>query len=135
MKKTIAIIMGIFTLLFSASGSASAQNPETPAFKTVGVEEFEKIIADKNVVRLDVRSAEEYAEGHIEGTMNIDVLQSTFKKIATEKIDKKKTVALYCRSGKRSKTAAGMLAKNGYTVVELDGGFNAWVENEKATVK
>ena len=105
-------------------------------FKTVDVNEFEKFIADTSVVLLDVRTAAEYAEGCIPGThFNIDVLEDTYTKIATETLPKDKPVALYCRSGNRSKNAARILADNGYQVVELGTGFRGWVAAGKKTAK
>lgn len=94
-----------------------------PAFKSVSVEAYERIIADSSVVRLDVRTAKEFAEGHIPNTVNIDVLQPNFIKKALATIPRNRTIAVNCRSGKRSKTAADLLAKKGYKVVELDSGF------------
>ena len=41
---------------------------------------------------------------------------------------KLKTIAVYCKGGGRSKQVAGVLAGNGYRVVELSGGYNSWVE-------
>ena len=101
---------------------------QTNKFKTVDVNEFEKFIADTTVTLLDVRTASEHAEGFIPGThFNIDVLESTYTKLATETLPKDKPVALYCRSGNRSKKAARILADNGYEVVELGTGFRGWV--------
>lgn len=94
-----------------------------PAFKSVSVEAYERIIADSSVVRLDVRTAKEFAEGHIPNAVNIDVLQPNFIKKALATIPRNRTIAVNCRSGKRSKTAADLLAKKGYKVVELDSGF------------
>ena len=97
------------------------------AFKSVDVDEFEKVMADTSYVLLDVRTATEYAEGHIPGTLfNIDVLQDDFESKALKMLSKEKKVALYCRSGNRSKNAARILAKKGYQVVELSTGFNGW---------
>ena len=101
---------------------------QTNKFKTVDVNEFEKFIADTTVVLLDVRTAAEHAEGFIPGThFNIDVLEDTYTKIATETLLKDKPVALYCRSGNRSKNAARILVEKGYQVVELGTGFRGWV--------
>ena len=109
---------------------------QTNKFKTVDVNEFEKYIADTSVVLLDVRTAAEYAEGFIPGThFNIDVLEDTYTKIATETLPKDKPVALYCRSGNRSKNAARILAEKGYQVVELGTGFRGWVAAGKKTAK
>ena len=101
---------------------------QTNKFKTVDVNEFEKFIADTAVVLLDVRTAAEHAEGSIPGThFNIDVLEDTYTKVATETLPKDKPVALYCRSGNHSKKAARILVDKGYEVVELGTGFRGWV--------
>ena len=100
---------------------------QTDNFKTVGADEFEEFIADTNVVVLDVRTEAEHADGFIPGThYNIDVLEETFTQVATETLPKDKPIALYCRSGNRSKSAARILAENGYQVVELGTGFRGW---------
>ena len=109
---------------------------QTNKFKTVDVNEFEKFIADTAVVLLDVRTAAEHAEGFIPGThFNIDVLEDTYTKVATETLPTDKPVALYCRSGNRSKNAARILAERGYQVVELGTGFRGWVAAGKKTAK
>ena len=101
---------------------------QTNDFKIVDANEFAKYIQDKNVTVLDVRTPSEHAEGYIPGTdFNIDVLEDSYTKIATEKLPKDKPVALYCRSGNRSKKAAKILSDKGYKVVELGTGFRGWV--------
>lgn len=95
-------------------------------FRSLSVAEFKECIADTAVVRLDVRTDEEYAEGHIAGAMNIDVLQPDFEQKSKAVLPKNKTIALYCRSGKRSKKAARILSELHYKVVELDGGYMEW---------
>ena len=102
-------------------------------FESVDVAEFEKAIAEKSYIVLDVRTSEEYAAGHIPGThFNIDVLDGNFTKDALAALPKEKSVALYCRSGNRSKTAARILSENGYKVLELATGFRGWVSAGKA---
>ena len=116
----------IFTLImgFSLFGLFGQTND----FKIVDANEFAKYIQDKNVTVLDVRTPAEHAEGYIPGTdFNIDVLEDSYTKIATEKLPKEKPVALYCRSGNRSKKAARILVDKGYEVVELGTGFRGWV--------
>ena len=103
------------------------------AFESIKVDEFAKLVDNKDVQLLDVRTAEEYAEGHMSGAMNIDVKQSTFIADATQQLDTRKEVAVYCRSGRRSAMAAGMLAKEGYRVVNLDGGILEWQKTKPTT--
>ena len=129
-KRTF-IIMGIFTLL----GSLLKCKSQSANYQSVNADAFEKCIADTAIVRLDVRTAKEYADGHIAKTQNIDVLRSDFKTKALSLLPKNKTIALYCRSGHRSKIAANILSTNGYNVSELSNGFNGWVEVGKEVTK
>ena len=115
--------------------SMFACNAQTNDFKSLSVEEYAKAIEDTMVVRLDVRTPEEYAEGHIEKSLNIDVLNSDFESKALATLPKDKTIAVNCRSGKRSKNAARILVKNGYKVIELDSGYNGWIGEDKPVVK
>ena len=85
-------------------------------------------IADTSIVRLDVRTAAEFAEGHIAHAINIDVLKDDFEKQALKQLPKGQTIAVNCRSGKRSKTAARILAGHGYKVIELDSGYLGWIK-------
>ena len=126
-----AKLMGIISMLCSMF----ACNAQTNDFKSLSVEEYAKAIEDTMVVRLDVRTPEEYAEGHIEKTLNIDVLNSGFESKALATLPKDKTIAVNCRSGKRSKNAARILVKNGYKVIELDSGYNGWVGEGRPVVK
>ena len=89
---------------------------------------FATLIADTNVVVLDVRTASEYAEGHIQSAILIDQNQSDFVEKAKASLPQDKTIALYCRSGRRSANAAGKLADVGYKCVNLKGGIVAWKE-------
>ena len=109
---------------------------QTTKFKTVDVAEFAKAVSDTSYVVLDVRTPAEYAEGHIPGThFNIDVLEDSYTEIALKTLPKEKPVALYCRSGNRSKNAARILAENGYQVLEFGTGFRGWAAAGKKIEK
>ena len=117
-------LMGILIMLCSLFGCSSAQ---AQGFKSLAVDEYAKVIEDTAIVCLDVRTAEEYADGHIANTINIDVLKDEFEKKAKATLPKNKVIAVNCRSGKRSKNAARILVKNGFKVIELDAGYNDWL--------
>ena len=117
MKKIITNLLALLGLA-TACGQQGYENMDVNAFATK--------IADPDVVLLDVRTAEEYNAGHIANAINIDVKQDGFVEKAKSTLPTGKTVAVYCRSGKRSANAAGMLAKKGYKVVNLSGGIMAW---------
>ena len=123
----------ILTCLFAALGLTTAcgqQNYENMEFK-----EFAELIADSSVVILDVRKADEFAEGHIKGAVLIDQFQSDFVEQATAKLPKEKTIAIYCRSGRRSDNVADKLADVGYKCVNLKGGIIAWKEANMPVIK
>lgn len=94
-------------------------------FKSVDIKEFKIEIAKSDVQIVDVRTVKEYSEGHIPGAMNIDVNASDFEE-KIKVLDKKENVAIYCRSGRRSKMAANKLTAAGYKVIELNTGFLSW---------
>lgn len=98
-------------------------------FETVSVDKFAEVINDPSVQRLDVRTVAEYSEGHIPGSLNINVLDDEhFALVSDSALDKNRPVALYCRSGKRSKKAARILGGKGFKVYNLATGFNGWKE-------
>ena len=100
------------------------------AIKTIGADEFAEVMTQKDVRLIDVRTAEEYAEGHLFGAENIDVKDTLFAE-RIKGIDGE--VAVYCRSGRRSLKAAEQLAAGGCTVYNLDGGILAWQRAGKPT--
>lgn len=119
-------------LLFSSLFSCQQKGSD---FKSLSTDEFATLITDPEVQRLDVRTVAEYSEEHIPGSININVLDKEFETVADSVLLKEKPVALYCRSGKRSKKAASILSKKGYTVYDLDRGFMDWKARGKETEK
>lgn len=115
-------MMGLMSLLFGCAPKAT--------FRSVNAEQFAREIEREEVQLVDVRTAEEFAEGHIPGAVNMDVNGVEFDaQIAT--LDTERPVALYCRSGRRSKVAAEKVAKAGFEVVELDGGILSWTGDKE----
>ena len=114
----------LLTCLLATLGLTTACGQQN--FENADVQEFAELIADSNVVVLDVRTAAEFAEGHIQGAVLIDQGQSDFMEKAKATLPTDKTIAVYCRSGRRSANAAGRLADAGYKCVNLKGGIIAW---------
>lgn len=119
MKKFI-LFLAIFLGLICGS---CAQNIQ---FTSLSNQEFAKVIKQKKVQLVDVRTPAEYAQGHIPHAINIDV-NNNFNKQAEAKLDKKKPVAVYCAGGVRSKSAAYKLSKMEFgTIYNLKSGFDKW---------
>ena len=116
--KAITLFFGIFILAACSYGQ-----------KRVSQEDFKKLMKDKNAQILDVRTANEVAQGKIQGSMNIDYFKAGFIETATTKLDKNKPVLVYCAAGGRSASAAKDLKKAGFKkVFDLEGGFDNWEE-------
>lgn len=104
-------------------------------YTTLNADEFEKAITEQQAIILDVRTDEEYAGGHLPNAINIDVNRAGFLYEADEKLPKDKTIAVYCQGGVRSRKAASLLADNGFSILNLSGGFKEWCRAGKATEK
>ena len=115
-------MLGLLTTLCALVGC----QPDGAIYQSVDVATFAEIIQDSNVVLLDVRTQSEYEAGHIPNAILIDVTQDDFLPKCKQQLPLDKTIALYCRSGNRSKKAAQILSQEKYKVVELNTGFNAW---------
>ncbi|KXB85678.1 rhodanese-like protein [Prevotella sp. DNF00663] len=120
-------LIKMLTALLGLTGAACVQkNIPANAIVTVDAVSFEKALSDVNAQIIDVRTSEEFAEGHIEKALNIDVTQSDFIEKAKKQLDKSKTSYVYCRSGRRSMMSADLLSKEGFKVVNLRGGYLEW---------
>lgn len=84
-----------------------------------------RIQNDKDAVILDVRTRDEFDEGHIPGAINRDILDGSLEE-EIPLLDKAKTYYVYCRSGGRSGHACLIMSDEGLNVVNLAGGFMYW---------
>ena len=118
--KLAAAILAPLMLLLTACGGSSVK------VNNLDANAFASDIKNPGVVVLDVRTAGEFASGHIENAINIDVESSDFdSQIA--KLDKKVEYAVYCHSGRRSGIASDKMVKSGFeNVTNLNGGIQAW---------
>ena len=93
----------------------------------VTVQEARRLMEDKpDLVILDVRTASEYEEGHIEGAVNIPVqeLSARFDELSSEV-----ELLVYCRTGNRSAQAVDILEDVGFTkIYHMDAGITGWIE-------
>ena len=118
MKKVMSAIFASALILTGCSSTPSATNLDAAGFAGK--------IVEADVVTLDVRTAGEFMEGHINGAINIDVEGNTLdSEIAN--LDKSKTYAVYCHSGRRSQIAVDIMAKAGFkTLFNLENGVTDW---------
>jgi rhodanese-related sulfurtransferase len=124
MKKILLSLSVIAAMVFYSCKSGS----ENSALRTVDASAFRQLVDAHGSTVLDVRHADEFAEDHIEGAVNIDVEDPSFGQ-NIQSLDKSKTYLVYCRAGRRSMNAAQQMTAAGFTdVVNLDGGLTSWKE-------
>lgn len=121
-KIAIPVLLALALVLTGVTNFA----PKTTGYRQVTTEEAVNIMqTEENYVILDVRTAQEFASGHIPGAVLLPN-----ETIGTEDIpllpDKDQLILVYCRSGNRSKQAAEKLAQLGFTNIVEFGGINSW---------
>ena len=99
---------------------------EGNSYKSISMSEAEDMMKnEKDYIILDVRTAEEYKEGHIPNAINVANETIGEDEIA-ELPDKEQLIMVYCRSGRRSKQAASKLVELGYANIVEIGGIIDW---------
>lgn len=108
-----------------SSASPASETETTASYQQISPDEAKEMMDDDGAIILDVRTPEEFAEGHIPGAVNLEL--GTFDQNAAVVIpDKDAILLVYCRSGNRSKTASDILVSMGYTKVFEFGGIIDW---------
>ncbi|WP_298543714.1 rhodanese-like domain-containing protein [uncultured Aquimarina sp.] len=129
--KTILTVVILSILLFNCKDN----NTKDTAVELITVEEMDSLLEMEKVQLVDVRTPQEYAEGHIEGAINIDFSDENFETLISE-VDKSKPVAVYCGRGGRSGKCSAYMKKAGFTkIYDLDGGITEWKYKGKTLVK
>lgn len=83
----------------------------------------ETLVLDSSTVIIDVRTADEFASGHLDGALNIDVQEATFDTLVSE-LDPDASYIVYCRSGNRSGVAIDRMTELGFTDLTNGGGVD-----------
>ena len=98
---------------------------QPPKVEVLEKSQYEALV-EKGYTIIDVRTPEEYKEGHIEGAQNINVKSKAFV-TEIENLSKSDTLLIYCRSGRRSLYAAQVMVSFGFQwIYDLEGGFLNW---------
>ena len=133
------LLLAVVTIIAVSCAKMIGRSHNRPlaidSYSNVGVDEFQNLIANPSVQLLDVRSQDEFDDGHIAGAVLVDVNDTAFVENAKAVLDPQREVAVYCRSGRRSARAAGLLAAQGMKVTNLEGGVIAWQDAGKSLVK
>jgi len=137
-KLLIIKLILISSLFFNASICPQSDKSNNQTIKTITSEEAYKMIQENadnpDLIIIDVRTKEEFNNGHIKNAINIDLKKNNFK-IKINKLDKNKTYLIYCRSGSRSESALKIMEEEGFKEVYNFGGVIQWQEAGYELVK
>ena len=123
MKKLVFMFLAV--MMLTACGQ-DKENNQGAVYVNITAEEAKEIIdSEEGYIILDVRTQEEYDQGHIPGAIVIshEEIEEKAEQVLT---DKEQLILVYCRSGRRSKIAAEALVELGYTNIKEFGGIIDW---------
>lgn len=121
--KKFTIVLVVFLSLITLSCKS-----DKSVITIVSTEEVETIMQSEDVQLIDVRTPEEYQEGHILNAQNIDYNSPDFE-VDITKLDKTKPVLLYCKSGNRSGKSSQIFLEAGFKIIyDLEGGITEWID-------
>lgn len=120
------ILIMLVVLMLAACGTDISERDEGDSYMNITAQEAKEIMdTESDYVILDVRTQEEYDEGHIKDAILIPDYEIA-DRAESELNDKEQLILVYCRSGRRSKNAAKQLSDMGYTNVKEFGGIIDW---------
>ncbi len=126
-RVAVALALALSCILCGCTslGALFGAGQSGAGFETISQDEAKSMMADDEVVIVDVRTLQEYNTGHIPGAIcipNEEIDASVVEKLP----DPDQKILVYCRTGRRSKEAALKLADLGYTHVYDFGGITSW---------
>ena len=135
-KITMLAIVGLISVLGISCGrtmnskqvsvdSKEVKNEKKAEYKKITSDEAKNIMSTQKAIVVDVRSLEEYDEGHIPNAISVP-LETIENEAETKLKNKDDLILVYCRSGRRSREAALRLIEKGYTNVIDFGGIQDW---------
>lgn len=125
MNTRAAVLAALLATTATACAAATYENTDVAG--------LEAAMKAGDVTLIDVRTAGEYAGGHVEGAINIPVNELVSR--MGELPAKGSTIHVICQSGGRSASASGTLEGAGYKAVNITGGTGAWISSGRAVVK
>ncbi len=144
------LLVPALVVILASSGSVLAEEPKpaapaAPAASAATTEHVDKIVSPdeaqkliqekKGIVILDVRTAEEFADGHIAGAQNLDYFAPDFKKKLAA-LDPSKSYLVHCAAGNRSGKAVDLMKQGNFVeIYHLKDGFRGWVKAGKPVEK
>ena len=122
----IGLVIFISVLNINCNTEPKKTEPQTGKVYVVSPAEFKE--KSQNQAIVDIRTPQEYKQGHLKNAVNINLFDRAFSE-EVNKLDKSKPIFIYCRSGNRSLSASKKMMNLGFEqVYDLKGGISNWVK-------
>ncbi|SNR71306.1 rhodanese-like domain-containing protein [Lutibacter flavus] len=132
LKLSLLIFISVLSLNCNNSQSTKSKAQQGAIIK-LSPKEFKEKSQSQTII--DIRTPQEFAQGHIEGAVNINYFDRSFLE-QVSKFDKNKPIFIYCRSGSRTSSASKKMINQGFSeVADLQGGIMNWAKNKNKIVK
>jgi phage shock protein E len=129
-------VLVVLSVLFVLSAPMRAEEKAADGAIHVKADAAAKLVQEKKIIVLDIRTADEFGEGHIAGAKNIDFLQGAEFEAKIKELDKTKPYLVHCQSGGRSGRSLKIFKDLGFEMIyHLDGGFGDWQASGKPVAK
>ncbi|MFC1939447.1 rhodanese-like domain-containing protein [Chloroflexota bacterium] len=137
--KNLMLFLLSASLVVGAVFTGGCASTQTQTIEDVSAQEAFTLIEDNqnnpDFIIIDVRTPQEFADGHVEKANNLDFNSETFRD-DLNKLDKDKTYLIYCRSGNRSRNALNIMRELDFgKIYHMSGGIIEWAEEGLPTVK
>jgi len=131
----MGIMKNLMLIYFLVINLLCCRENSIAQIKAVDADSVKTLMKNKNIVILDVRTPEEFTEGHLKGSVNIDYRDENFEK-GIDTLKKYVTYVVYCRSGRRSEEAGKLMSEKGFKkIYHYHGGILDWEEKKNELVK
>jgi phage shock protein E len=126
LKRALGVLVAVMCLSSASAADEAVSPPTTNSVSHVNAQQAQKLIADKKIVVLDIRTPEEFAAGRIAGATNINFRAADFAQRLAG-LDKSQTYVVHCATGNRSTQALPTFDKLQFkSLYHLDGGIKGW---------
>lgn len=123
----ICLIIGAYIAGYRLTNPSSCGAFCGTQITSVKAKEFNSLVTNGTYTLIDVRTPQEFTDGHIENAINVDINNSSQFDTYLTSLDVNKPYLIYCRSGNRSGQALERMKQKGFTnVTDLSGGILSW---------
>lgn len=131
MSRFLMVLLGGF--IFQVSACTGQNSSSDPVNEVLSTEAFAQKLQEMDQPQLlDVRRPDEFSRGHLDGAININVLDEPAFLTAIKSLNKEQAVMVYCQAGARSQKAASILEEAGFQLIyDLQGGYQAWSQKKQ----